>query len=379
MHVLILGARAPACLEWARAFNTAGWRVTTGDSMRWPVSRFCKASNHYIRLPEPRTRTTDWLEAIRLAVIRHQIDLVLPTCEEAFYLAYGQAQLPCKVLTSDFELMHRLHHKGRFAELVRGWPVQTPETRLLQTPVAPGQFANSTDWVFKPAYSRFARQTLLQPAQHQLRTISPTAQQPWVAQRFVAGQEHCSFSLLVNGKLTAHAVYKPRYRVGRGSGIWFEPVDAHPIKAFVEHLGANTGYTGQIAFDYIQDCDGTFHVLECNPRATSGVHLFDDQGTALVNALLGANTLLTPSTRPRQVALAMLLFAAPRNALRRQFWRDFREARDVTTRPEDIGPLMAQIPALAEIIWRALRGRYGLLAAATADIEWDGLPMEQRE
>jgi len=40
MHVLILGARAPACLEWARAFDEAGWTVSVGDSLGQPLSRF---------------------------------------------------------------------------------------------------------------------------------------------------------------------------------------------------------------------------------------------------------------------------------------------------------------------------------------------------
>ena len=38
MRVLILGARAPACLEWARAFSQAGWTVTVADSLAQPLS-----------------------------------------------------------------------------------------------------------------------------------------------------------------------------------------------------------------------------------------------------------------------------------------------------------------------------------------------------
>src|SRR5690606_30743351 len=33
MHVLILGARAPACLEWARACAASGHQVTVADSL----------------------------------------------------------------------------------------------------------------------------------------------------------------------------------------------------------------------------------------------------------------------------------------------------------------------------------------------------------
>jgi hypothetical protein len=373
MHVLILGARAPACLEWARAFRTAGWQVTAGDSLVWPVTRASNAIHHYLRLPEPRTETHAWLAALKTYIETRAVDLVLPTCEEAFYLAHGRDHLPCRVMTPDFALMHRLHHKGWFAEMIRDWPVTAPETHVLASQADLAAFIQpAQDWVFKPAYSRFANRALIRPTAEALSNIRPTTDQPWVAQRFVAGREHCSFSILLDGRLTAHACYHPRYRVGRGSGIWFEPTDPAPIRAFLEHFGTQTGYTGQVAFDFIETADSRCHAIECNPRATSGVHLFDDQPQALVAALLGAEGILTPTDAPRQVALAMLLFAAPKHLFDHQFWRDYRRARDVVTRPGDRAPLPAQIPGLAEIIGRAIARRSGLLAAATADSEWNG-------
>lgn len=375
MHVLMLGARAPACLEWARAFRAAGARVSVADSLRWPVTRFSAAIHAYIRLPEPRANPGAWVDVLVREVKARSIDLVLPTCEEAFYLAHGQDRIPARVFVPPFALIHELHHKGRFADKVKGWEVQAPQTHLLESTqdLAPWSTTlNPYDWVFKPAYSRFANRTLVRPHAAQLQTLQPSREQPWVAQRFAQGREHCSYSLMVDGRLTAHACYHPRYRVGRGSGIWFEPTDPAPIRAFLERFGHQTRYTGQVAFDFIECDDRRFMVLECNPRATSGVHLFDDQPNALVAALLGAQGVLKPTGIPRQVALAMLLFAAREHALEPNFWRDYRRARDVVTRPGDRWPLPAQIPALLEIIVQAVKYRRCLLAATTADIEWDG-------
>jgi hypothetical protein len=380
MHVLILGARAPACLEWARCFHAAGWRVSVGDSLRWPVGRYSNAVQDYVRLPEPCGNPAGWIATLAKAVAARGVDLVVPTCEEAFYLAHGRARIAARVVTPPFELMHELHHKGRFAEKVKGWVVEAPETHLVETREAASSFAARHDtrgWVFKPAYSRFASRTLLRPEPAQVARQQPTPAQPWVAQRYVPGREHCSYSLLVEGRLTAHASYHPRYRVGPGSGIWFEPTFPAPVRAFVEQFGAETGYTGQVAFDFIEQADGSCRVLECNPRATSGVHLFADEPDALVGALLGADGVLTPAPRPRQVALAMLLFAAGRHVFDARFWRDYRAAPDVVTRPGDFGPLFAQLPGLVEIVGRALSRRRGLLAAATADIEWDGQALEE--
>ncbi|NBF00897.1 ATP-grasp domain-containing protein [Pseudomonas sp. Fl5BN2] len=380
MRVLILGARAPACLEWARAFKQAGWTVTVADSLAQPLSRFSRAAEHFVRLPEPRHDPQAWIEALAVVIRQQAIDLLLPTCEEVFYLAHDMQRLRplCRVFTSDFELLHRLHHKGDFAAMTQGWAVAAPPTQVLHDASALQALAAEHDaLVFKPAYSRFASQTLIRPSPAQLAKVRPSAEAPWVAQRFVPGQEYCSFSVLVDGQLRAHSSYQPRYRVGRGSGIYFHSCAPAPIRAFLEQFGQATGYTGQVGFDFIEDQHGRFHVLECNPRATSGVHLFDDQRLQLVAALsTEAGTALQATLEPRMIALAMLLLAAPQRALSRAFWHDYRQARDVIVQDGDRGPLTAQVLSLAEIIGRALTRRCGLLAASTADIEWNGQPLE---
>lgn len=379
MRILILGARAPACLEWARAFSQAGWTVTVADSLAQPLSRFSRAAEHFVRLPEPRHDPDAWIEALAGVIRQQAIDLLLPTCEEVFYLAHGLERLRplCRVFTSDFELLHRLHHKGDFAAMTQGWDVAAPPTRALYDLAAVQALAAEHDaLVFKPAYSRFASQTLISPSPAQLAKVRPSAEAPWVAQQFVPGQEYCSFSVLVDGQLRAHSSYQPRYRVGRGSGIYFHSCAPAPIRAFLEQFGRATGYTGQVGFDFIEDRQGRFHVLECNPRATSGVHLFDDQRVQLVAALGNeADAALEATLEPRMIALAMLLLVAPQRALSRTFWHDYQQARDVIVQDGDRGPLTAQLLSLSEIIGRALTRRCGLLAASTADIEWNGQPL----
>ncbi|MBD8572878.1 ATP-grasp domain-containing protein [Pseudomonas syringae] len=379
MRVLILGARAPACLEWARAFKAAGWNVSVGDSLGQPLSRFSRSVHHFVRLPEPRLDPAGWIDTLARVIAAQRIDVLLPTCEEVFYLAHGLERLAplCRVLTCDFALLHRLHHKGQFADLIQGWTLSAPETRLLSDRQAVSALGReAAQWVFKPAYSRFASRTLIRPDATQLRKVKPSLESPWVAQRFIQGREFCSFSVLIDGQLRAHGVYQPRYRVGRGSGIYFDPATPAPVRRFLEQFGRETGYTGQVGFDFIEDQDGRFHVLECNPRATSGVHLFDNQRQALVNSL-GQETsrVLEPTQEPRMIALAMLLLAAPPRALSRTFWRDYRLARDVIVQQGDVLPLAAQWLSLGEILCRAASRRCGILAASTADIEWNGQPL----
>jgi hypothetical protein len=347
------------------------------DSLHVPLARASASVCGFFRLPEPRREPVRWMRSLCRVVREQKVDLLLPTCEEVFYLAHGLEDLRkyCRVFTSGFALLHQLHHKHRFALQTAGWPVQAPETLLLESPseILP-LVKQSHEWVFKPAYSRFASKTLIRPEPCELSRLEPSPDFPWVAQRFVSGKEHSSFSILVNGLLRAHACYHSLYKVGRGSGIYFTPTAPPKIRAALEHFGKVTGYTGQVGFDFIEDESGGIHVLECNPRATSGIHLFDNQPEALVASLFHAvsPSVLAPTPEPRMVALAVLLFAAPRMFWRAEFRRHFTAARDVILRNGDHGPLAAQLPGLAEIGLRAVRRRCGLLAASTSDIEWDG-------
>ena len=382
MRVLILGARAPVSLEWARAFQSVGAYVCVADSLSVPLARFSRSINHFFKLPCAATDTRAWLHTL-IQIIREQsIDMLLPTCEEVFYVSHclPQLSLHCRVPVMGFEYMQRLHHKGQFAELTQDFEVRAPETHLLQSKSDLGRFvANSQNWVFKPAYSRFAVKTLIRPAHTDLHQVEPSETCPWVAQRYVKGQEFCTYSILINGKVTAHACYQPRYRVGQGAGIYLEPVTIPTIEDFVRAFGRATQYTGQVGFDFIQDASGQCHVLECNPRATSGLHLLTHNPVQLTQALLVASddVAVFSSNVPQMIGLAMVLFVAPKKLFSKQFWQNFQRAQDIMIRPMDWRPFLNQPLSLMELCWVALKNRCGLLDASTLDIAWNGQEIQK--
>ncbi|MES2676597.1 MAG: ATP-grasp domain-containing protein [Pseudomonadota bacterium] len=389
MHALILGARAPACLEWARALTAENWQVSVADSLRWPLTKFSAAGKHYWQLPAPRENPARWIQALKTLVQEQEIDWIIPTCEEVFYLAWGAAELRpyCQLFTSEFALLAQLHNKGLFAQMTQRWPITTPKTHIISNrDELEKYYPHAQQYVFKPAFSRFAAHILLRPSPQQLVAIKPTAQTPWVAQEFVVGKEHCSFSLINQGKLITHACYHPRYRVGRGSGIYFEVTQPKAIEEFVQTFARETNYNGQVAFDFIEDNNGDFFVLECNPRATSGIHLFNNNSAALLNGIVLQDNnraqqyrVFYPSTNPRMSTMGMLLFAAVKQGWQKIFWQDYARAQDVITHSGEYRPHYAQLLGLAEMITRALQQRCSLLSAVTTDIEWDGQPMSDKE
>lgn len=380
MRVLITGARAPACLEWARLLAEAGCDVAVADSVALPLARFSSAAQQFFRLPEPCRSAHRYGQAVRDAAAAFQADIVVPTCEEAFYIAHQKHLIEqiCAVFTPDFALMAQVHDKARFAQLTDALPIRTPLTFRVTNKHDLRRFtSDAANWVFKPVYSRFAARTLIQPDTRQLASVSPSASDPWVAQRFVNGREICSYSVLRSGTLVAHASYQPLFRVGRGSGVYFQPHHSKRIAEFLSAFGALTGFTGQVGFDFIDAGKNGLFVLECNPRATSGIHLFSSSRAKLASTLapIAPSTRLDMESPPRMIAFAMLAFVVPRirdlQTLRR-FSKAWTRASDVMAAGSDRWIVASQLLSLGEIVVRSVSRLRPLLATATADIEWNG-------
>ncbi|MCO6506051.1 MAG: ATP-grasp domain-containing protein [Snodgrassella sp.] len=396
MHnVLILGARSPAGLTWARMMAKAGYRVHIAESLGYPLGRFSKYTCTYTRLPSPKQQSKQWLEQLIQLLLREKIDTVIPNCEEVFYLASADALIqqahPCQLFTSAMSLLTQLHHKGFFAQLTQNWPVTAPETILLTnqaefTAFKQQKFSADKQWVFKPAYSRFATRTLLCPKTIEYSQLQANPQQPWVAQQYIDGQEYCSYSIIRHGQLVAHSCYHPKYRVGQGAGIYFAPVQQIKIRQFVEHFAAQTHYHGQVGFDFIEDSAGRIYVLECNPRATSGIHFLEQLSqtvqTAIAHAVMQADAGL-PATQlemdllqPAMHNLVMLFTPQTwRFFTQKTFWHDYHRARDAVWQRQDMLPYLIQLIPTAEIVFRAMSLHIDFLAATTVDIEWDGAPL----
>jgi len=167
--------------------------------------------------------------------------------------------------------------------------------------------------------------------------------------------------------------------LGRSSSYYFESVEEQRIEECVRALVERLGFTGQISFDWMRDADGRCRALECNPRATSGLHLFA-RTDAIPAALMGEHAELVRSTTrtPRMLAAVMATngaFEGLRYRRWRQWQKDYSAARDVLSVPGDRGPLAGALLDVCAYARLALRARSTLREAATQDIEWDGQPI----
>ncbi|TIV22052.1 MAG: hypothetical protein E5W02_09510, partial [Mesorhizobium sp.] len=234
---------------------------------------------------------------------------------------------------------------------------------------------HSRDLVFKPVWSRFASHVLLRSTPDFLDAIAPSPAMPWVAQRFVEGEEISAYAVAREGKLKALVLYRCPYRAGKGAGIFFERVEDEAARDLVERIVAGTTWTGQISFDLMREPDGRVLPLECNPRAVSGLHFFRDPAR-FAAAVLGDGPEVGPDvTVPQTVRLAMWIYGLPvalRSGGLARFRKAIREGQELLDWPGDSAPVRVQWPALAEIAGMAWRERISLQTASTRDIEWNG-------
>jgi len=198
----------------------------------------------------------------------------------------------------------------------------------------------------------------------------------WVVQHYRAGTELCSYSIADRGRLLAHAVYRPAYRLRRSSSYYFDHHSSPAIHSFVGRLVAHTGFTGQISFDWIDGGGDTPSVIECNPRAISGLHLFDF-ADAVPAALTGeaASCAIPTATRARMIAPLMLsagLMHAKSSGTLSQWHADWRRADDVLVRSGDALPCLGSLVDIGSYARLAIQHGHTLREATSRDIEWDG-------
>lgn len=381
--VLITGTRAPAAIDLARSFAADGWRVVGADRLLWPIARLSKAFAAHHRLPIARAGHRAFADRIIELVEAEKAELLVPTCEEAFFIARHKERVAdhCDVACHDFATMRRLHDKAALPEVAGGLGIEVPETHRAENEAelqaALARLGEGV--VLKPAFSRFASRALVRPPAAAIAQVRPTPVDPWACQRFIAGEEVCTYAVAKGGRLTAFSAYRPCHRVGKGSGILFAPVRDRVPEDFAAAFAARHRLEGQFAFDMIRTADGRWFVIECNPRATSGVHLFGG-GPALAAAFSGGEVVRPSGEKAGMVGLAMLLIGLPRALAAGRFidaLGDWWRAEDAVARPGDRGPALTQWLALAEGLALAARHRCSPLAATTFDSEWNGEPLEE--
>ncbi len=385
MRVLVTGGRSPVALEIVRNLGRHGHEVYVAESLRVNPAAWSRHTRGSIRIASPRFRFRAFLDDIAAAVDEYGIDLVIPTCEETYFVARGadwlrRSRPGLRVASGSFDDIAALHDKHLSMALLESLDVPVPETELIVGAEGMDELLRRDrpgPLVLKRRFSRFGTQVRLLPAG--ARRLQPEIPfdraghrdgtdrdiaDGWVAQEFVEGRLQCAYAYAHEGRLVACVQYADSRTAPFQVLTSFQPVHDPRFQDAIERTVARLRYSGHISFDAIVS-DSRIAVIECNPRVTSGIHCLADADLGALFAVDGSAGASAPpfvEAAPAQIRL-MNLFR--RNG-------DDRMARDVVHADDDRMPSIAYALLLGGFAAGALRHRISLAAATTRDIEWNG-------
>jgi glutathione synthase/RimK-type ligase-like ATP-grasp enzyme len=365
MKILVTSPRAPVVLEWIQIAKRAGHQVTIVDTLRFPLcAGVLKAE--YKRISSPRFDFINYQKSIINLIESH--DFVIPTCEDIFYLTKAICDLPelkKKVFAPNFNLLTLLHHKYHVQQLLNEY-VQFPSTRLL-TSAKQIDFSDQGS-ILKPVFSRFGSSVVTEISRNAVSHIVISEQQPWVQQHFVEGESLCNYAVIEHGIVVDHVVYKPKYLINNAAATYFEYVEEAACDAFIETFAKQYNYHGQVAFDFIKNEEGLF-VIECNPRATSGLHLLSPSINFLPDGTFQkTNKQQIKCCRLGASLLWMFTYRSLVDGNLNTMLFDYKKAKNILL---GVG-LVQQLLAFTELFIIAKRNNITIAKASAYDIEYNG-------
>ncbi|KAI5843320.1 Alpha/Beta hydrolase protein [Morchella snyderi] len=289
LNILLTNGRFPTTIDLARQLHLARHTVTVVDPMHYHVCRFSRSVRKSIHVPAPHVDPAGYIAAVAAAVASEHIDLIIPMHEETFHLAACRdPAILQRLFAPPFETLIALHSKWEFTRLLARAALPAPDTWLCRSRADVEALDRTRELALKPVFGRAcAGVHRLQPGEPLPALLDVREDSHCVAQEWLAGRRYCSYAVVRGGRLRAFAVYPVEDTIDGSSAVSFVSVEHAGARAYVEALVRVLGrIDGQIALDLV-DVEGRGVVaIECNPRATSGIHLFSRTGE-LADAIVG--------------------------------------------------------------------------------------------
>jgi len=383
VRVLITSSRMPFALGMVRRLAGEGRAIYAADDYSLSSGSHSKYLAGHFVYPSPRSDTTGFLAELERIVREHEIDVLVPTFEETFYISTQIERLSrlTKVFASPFSTLAALHNKGAFGRLVAKLGLPIPATVVV---TSNDELREATGRVGKyfarAAFSRGGISCLANAGplagRLDIDEIHPTPELPWLVQPFVEGETVCSYSTAHEGRVSSHLMYRIPRQHKHSTGIQFEAIDATESLKLIEPIVAELGYTGQISFDFLVTDDGLTFV-ECNPRATDGLLLMprDELAAGLLEPR-AETFVLEPGGRV-QLDFAVLAdgFADHLDRLPESIG-DLAQVRDAGSGWHDPLPTLYSALAMCHSAEQSFAEHTGHVAAMVGDMNWDGEPID---
>ena len=369
-NLLILGGRSPVALHLIRYLGKGGEAVYVADSLSVYTAKHSKYVKQSFVLPSPVQNVKHYGEELQNIIQNYHIQHIIPTCEEAFWLSQCKKELEEKTGVHIWcgypEEMNLLHHKYDFIAWCKTIGIPVAETKQVNRSTIEEEWMHIEDglWVLKPCYSRFGSAVHIGTKQELQQVV--LGNREWVVQRYIEGTQFCSYSTVFEGKVAKQVVYETKYTFGKGTNIYFERVDVPMIDSYVEKIAEKLNYNGQLSFDWIMTKEGKVYPIECNPRATSGLHLIGEKGTW--DSLQEKNTRSFHSYGIKLLLLKKMWKRLFSKEMKHVFWN----SKDVVWDVRDPLPFLSQNLMMLKWWKQSKKEKKKIEELTTIDIEWNG-------
>ncbi len=324
--------------------------------------------------PDPILYTEDVAQIAR----ERGVDLIIAPFEEGFSLSRYRDKLPVPLFVPDFNVIEQLHNKAEFVALSNRLGLPIPQTKIVisqdQLRTALGEFET---YFAKPAFGRGGTYSLTNHGSHaadrSVEDCHPSEALPWLVQAFVEGKETCVLAVARNGKVELVVTYEPTIAATSGFAVRFTSIDEPAAVDIAKTVCAHFGYTGFIGFDYLRTADGPL-ILECNPRATGGCFLVDEEtlGKALLDGL--DSLTIAPPGRSKQYD-SYIADGRTTDMSMSQVVRTLFSAPDALISELDVMPFVYSFVLRSKISHEVYRQHVSVSDIAFGDITWNGLPL----
>lgn len=331
-----------------------------------------RAVHRNVRVTAPADDTVRYLDELFALVDEESVDLVVPVSEESVHVAAlaERPQLKAAVFATTADNLLELHDKLAFNRKATEFGLPVPDTWGVDEDVA--RPPAGLPVVVKPRLSCSGRDVRYVVADSSLQ-VDPG----YIVQEKLGGSQLSTFAIARAGRVLASVVY--RARVVSGSvAVCFERVEGEAdVEDWVATFIDRSGHTGFIAFDFIRDADGVPKAIECNPRATSGIHFMNTDALASLVSMSAAETSSDTRLYRRSSRLVEsyscfteVFRAVPDWRAAGRIFGELRRARDISWSPADPWPFLLMTINTWPIIRRALSARKTFAEVAVADLEW---------
>lgn len=320
--------------ETITCLGPAGHHLEVLDPNPICLARFSRWVRHVHSCPHAGREPLRYIERLAEVVRRNEIDVVLPTHEQAWLLANAGQMLPphVRVAVAKSEAFARVQSKLAFAELLEKLCLPQPAWRRVRA--ADDLDGLAFPYWLKSAFST-AGQGVREVVDERSRAESLAAllgDAPLIAQSPAAGRYGQVQGLFDHGRMVAVHTSVQRGRGIGGSAAARLSVDHPAPREHVAVIGEALGWHGGLTLDYFHE-EGEPSYIECNPRtvepgnaSSSGVNIPELQlRLTLGEALPSPARVGRPGVRTHGT-IALLLGSAADGASRKTLLTELHDA-----------------------------------------------------